>query len=131
MQIRLHRLIHQAVKPAQQQPVMGKEQVVPASNPLFKDKLDMSSLASVASGIPAIALLGDRPAIKTEGLIIPLSQDLKIQRGRFSRDEVDIRNWNGDIRIDRPGEHQDETIRQWGQRIDLERRDWNQTISAA
>lgn len=121
MEIHFHRMLQRAVQPAQPQVNAYPEQIVPQGSALYQDELNLHRMATAASGIPAVGLLNDAAALKLGALQLPLNGRMEIRRGFGGKERTEIRNWNGDIRIDRPGRHQDEQIRAWrGQSLEIE-----------
>lgn len=122
MEVRVHRLVQTLLQPATPPPLPGgrpqQERIVAQTQPLERDLLNLSAVAATASGIPAVMLPGDRPAVETHGLILPLNQQMTIQRGWSSQNTVVIQQQGSDIFIQRRDGR--ESLLQRGERLWLD-----------
>jgi hypothetical protein len=131
MEVRIHRLVQQAILPALMPPSRFPENVQCQKPALAQDELDVVQITAQASGIPAVCLLGGQPALMVDQLVLlPLEQqELTVQRGWSGNDQTRIRQRNSRIEIERPNSHDHEVfVLSSPKTLEIQRSDFRQNV---
>lgn len=125
MQVQFHRLVQATLQPTKPMLPAAPEQITGRTPMLERDPFDLVNLTATATGIPAVHLLAEKPALQTENLLLDLTSEMAIQRGFNTAAE--IRASKGRLDVDRLGVQQDEVMQRTERgQMQIERYGWNQ-----
>lgn len=123
MQVQWHRVVENLLAPLRPLAPVEREMITGVTPQLHRDKLDLANLAAMSTGIPAIHLMDEVPAVLTEGLTLPFYNEMTIRRG-FQTEAV-IRSSGQRIEVDRPGLENDKILQHSAQRVEIDRHGWS------